>query len=75
MHIAVRCFASLARYAPAQAEGYELSPGASVAELIAALGIPSSEIKLVFVNGNHVEPGAVLAEGDRVGLFPAVGGG
>lgn len=75
MNITIKCFASLARFTPADADAFPLAPGETVAELIARLGIPPEEIKLVFVNGNHVEVGTVLTPGDRVGLFPAVGGG
>lgn len=75
MNITIKCFASLSRFTPADAEGYTADPGMTVAALINRLGIPPEEIKLVFVNGSHVEPSATLAEGDRVGLFPAVGGG
>jgi sulfur-carrier protein len=39
------------------------------------LGIPPGEVKLRFVNGKQAKDDQVLAEGDRVGLFPPVGGG
>jgi molybdopterin converting factor small subunit len=39
------------------------------------LNIPSDQIKLVFLNGEHVDPDAVLKEGSRLGVFPPVGGG
>jgi sulfur carrier protein ThiS len=75
MPIVLKCFASLARCSPPDAEAYPLAPGETVASLVARLGIPPDELKLVFVNGNHVELTALLRDGDRVGLFPAVGGG
>lgn len=75
MNIAIKCFASLSRFTPPDADAYPMEPGLTVAGLIARLGIPPAEIKLVFVNGSHVEQDAPLADGDRVGLFPAVGGG
>jgi molybdopterin converting factor small subunit len=33
------------------------------------------EIKVAFVNGKHAHMRTQLQEGDRVALFPAVGGG
>ena len=42
---------------------------------MARLGIPPEELKLVFLNGLHAGLDAALKDGDRVGLFPAVGGG
>lgn len=75
MHIELRGFATLAVYVPRNAEDYALADGASVAGLISGLGIPPAEVKIIFVNGVRCEPDRVLLDGDRVGLFPAVGGG
>ena len=75
MPITLKCFASLARFSPPDAEAHAIAPGETVASLVARLGIPPDELKLVFVNGDHVELATVLRDGDRVGLFPAVGGG
>ena len=44
-------------------------------ELVRRLDIPLEEIKLVFVNGAAASLDTVLADGDRVGIFPPVGGG
>ncbi|MEJ5242344.1 MAG: MoaD/ThiS family protein [Desulfomicrobiaceae bacterium] len=74
MRIAVKCFATLARFAP-PAGFVELSEGARVLDLLAALGIPESEVKLVFRNNRHTAVETALADGDEVRLFPAVGGG
>lgn len=75
MNITIKCFASLSRFTPPDAESYALAPGDSVASVVARLGIPPEELKLVFVNGAHSALETPLADGDRVGLFPAVGGG
>ncbi|MBZ4685710.1 MAG: thiamine S protein [Desulfomicrobiaceae bacterium] len=74
MRIAIKCFATLARFAPS-AGVVELPEGARVLDLLAALGIPESEVKLVFRNNRHTAVETVLADGDEVRLFPAVGGG
>jgi molybdopterin converting factor small subunit len=75
MNITIKCFASLSRFSPPDAEAFAIAPGETAADLVARLGIPPAELKLVFINGAHVELDAKLADGDRVGLFPAVGGG
>jgi len=75
MHVAIRCFASLSRFTPPDAEAFSAAPGETVGQLAQRLGIPPVDLKLVFINGAHVELNAKLADGDRVGLFPAVGGG
>jgi sulfur carrier protein ThiS len=46
-----------------------------VADILAGLGIASQEVKIIMVNGVHAKPDRELQDGDRVGLFPAVGGG
>jgi len=72
--IEVRCFASLAKHNPAG--GYTKLPASGTAgDLIRTLGIADGEVAIVFVNGAHATEGTALRDGDRVGLFPAVGGG
>jgi len=75
MNITIKCFATLSRFTPPDAEAFAITPGETAADLVARLGIPPADLKLVFINGAHVELDARLADGDRVGLFPAVGGG
>ena len=72
--IEVRCFASLAKHSPAG--GYvEIDATATAGDLIRALGISDGEVAIIFVNGAHATETTALQGGDRVGLFPAVGGG
>ncbi|MBU1001611.1 MAG: MoaD/ThiS family protein [Proteobacteria bacterium] len=75
MIISVKCFATLAKFQPKDSDGFELGDGTSVAGLIEVLGIDPAEVKIIFLNGKHRAPEAIIAPGDRVGLFPAVGGG
>ena len=75
MHITIKCFATLSRFTPKDADAFSVTPGESVGSVVARLGIPLGELKLVFVNGAHCALDTPLADGDRVGLFPAVGGG
>lgn len=74
MQIELKCFASLACYAPVG--GYITVPdGSTVATVITALSVPLAEVKIIFINGVHAEPESPLHDGDRLGLIPAVGGG
>lgn len=75
MRISVKCFATLAKHTPPGADRFEIADGATVAGLVAALGIASSEVKIVFLDGVAAAPDAALRDGCRVGIFPAVGGG
>jgi len=72
--IEVRCFASLAQHAPPGGHAQLADPG-TVSDLIRALGIPAGEVAIIFINGAHAVEATALRDGDRVGLFPAVGGG
>jgi molybdopterin converting factor small subunit len=74
-HIEVKMYASLKCVEPPEADRYPIAPGTTVADLQKVLGIDTVRVKLIFVNGVRSEPGRVLNDGDRVGLFPAVGGG
>jgi sulfur carrier protein ThiS len=73
--IELKLYASLAAYRSPEADRFPLPPAATAEALLAKLGIPPGEVKLIFVNGVRVDPDARLHPGDRVGLFPAVGGG
>jgi molybdopterin synthase sulfur carrier subunit len=49
---------------------------ATISDLVTKLSLAPGEIHLVMVNARAVnDREAPLAEGDRVGLFPPVGGG
>lgn len=75
MPIALKCYATLARRQPPDAASFPVRPGETVRALMARLDIPADQVAIVMLNGKSVELGAALADGDRLGLFPAVGGG
>lgn len=79
MALKVLLSASLRRHVPGYDPmvGLDLphAPGMSVADLLAGLGLAPQEVKIIMVNGVHADAQRPLADGDRVGLFPAVGGG
>ena len=73
--IQIKLFATLRQFAPPDADKYRIEPGMSIQNLLKQLGIPEKKAKLVFVNGVKVNLTAVLNGGERVGMFPPVGGG
>ena len=79
MPIEVRLFATLRRYAPAEAVNGVFSAdgqaGCTVAELLEKIKIPAEEVHLIMVNGVGSKLETFLSAGDRVGLFPPIGGG
>jgi molybdopterin converting factor small subunit len=74
MEVQVRCFATLGKYTPAD-NRLRLESGSTVRDLVHRLGIPEGEVKIIFIHGEQAAWESRLSDQDRVGLFPAVGGG
>ncbi|MFW5488654.1 MAG: MoaD/ThiS family protein [Desulfovibrio sp.] len=74
MKITVKCFATLSDRQPENDSEYDFR-GSTLGDLLAELAIDQDEVALLFVNNLHSEPKRELVEGDRVGIFPPVGGG
>ena len=78
MRIEVRLFATLRRHALSAAGGVlavEVPEGCKAADAIAQLGIDADEVHVLMVNGVIGRLDQVRVGGDRLGLFPPVGGG
>ena len=79
MQVQVRLFGTLREHLPGVRAGQwhtaNLTENATVADLLAELGVPSDDTKQAFVNDVAVEFTHVLREGDLVGVFPPVSGG
>jgi molybdopterin synthase sulfur carrier subunit len=79
MEVTLNLFATLARYMPNKAKGnscvLEVSEGTRVGDVLKALKIPTAKVRLVFLNGVHARGDETLRDGDRVGIFPPIGGG
>ena len=78
IRIDLKLFVNLARFHPGDTSGsgpHEVAEDTRVDQLIRDLGMEQDLVKLIFVNGRKALPDQVLADGDRVGLFPPVGGG
>jgi molybdopterin converting factor small subunit len=74
-HIQIKLFASLKKFMPANAENYAIETGTPVHKLLQQLGIPEDKFKLVFIDGVRADLTSTLKGGERVGIFPPVGGG
>lgn len=75
MNIELKCYANLAEHAPEDAGCLACRDGETVADLLKRIGLAPEDVKIIFVNGVKADLDRTLADGDRVGLFPAVGGG
>lgn len=75
IHISLRLFASLTKRMPETPDRFAVSPGATVGEVLSGLNITEEDARLVFINNIRAELTSVLQDGDRLGVFPPVGGG
>ena len=75
IHIQIKLFASLSQYEPEAPERHPIAPKTSVSDMLEHLGAPCDEAKLIFVNNRRGKLSTILKDGDRVGIFPPVGGG
>ena len=74
-YISIKLFATLSRYTPASADKYPVLTGTTVRNLLKELGVPENDAKLIFINGIKRDLPFSLHGGERVGIFPPVGGG
>jgi len=77
MQIELRIFGNLREYIKPAENPLQvaLHKGATVLDLLKAVGIPRDKIKVIFVNARQENSHYLLHEGDRVGIFPPSGGG
>jgi len=77
--VEVRLYAGLRRYYPDGQSGdaltMEFGDQAKLGDIIDRLKIPRQEVSVLMVNGKWEKEDYPLKEGDRVGLFPLIGGG
>ena len=62
-------------YNPSEGAEFLLNRKTTVSELCKLMNIPMAKIKIVMVNGKSESFDYELQGGERVGLFPPVGGG
>ncbi len=77
MKVNLKCFSKLVDPGTCEfsdSTAYDLDDGHTVKDLVARAGIDRQEVKIAFVNNRIVGLDAQLAEGDQVGLAPAIGG-
>ena len=77
--VEVRLYANLRDLHPEAGKDGELTitleNHTDVGTLIAILNLPRKEISLVMVNGKYQKDDYILKDGDRIGIFPLIGGG
>ena len=77
MKVDLRCFSKLANQKTCnfnENTSYDVDNGHTVEDLVKRAGISREDVKIAFVNSRIVDLDTTLADGDRVGLAPAIGG-
>jgi molybdopterin converting factor small subunit len=77
MKVNLKCFSTLANPVNCdfkESTIYEMEDGHTVEDLVRHAGIDGQDVKVAFVNSRIVDLDTRLADGDQVGLAPAVGG-
>ena len=74
-NITIKLFATLKAFTPSSSDNYPIEPGTTIRHLLKLLGVPEDEIKLIFIDGVKGNLTSRLHGGERVGIFPPVGGG
>jgi len=75
IHIDLKLFATLADKTPPEADRFPVPRGSTVGQVLEKLGMTPETAKLIFVNGVRQPLDYRLHDGDRVGIFPPIGGG
>lgn len=84
MNITFKLFATLTDYLPADARrsnqvALDVSPDATISQIIEPFGLPAKLVHLVLVNGKYIAPenrmSTTLVEGDVLAIWPPIAGG
>lgn len=77
MNIVLKLYGNLKKFAPAKKENapVEIAQDTTIAELLARLGVPDSQIAMCAVNDDVVDLATILREGDVLEIFEPVSGG
>jgi molybdopterin synthase sulfur carrier subunit len=73
--IQLKLFATLREFTPPSADNFIIDQGTRICDLLDQINMPREKAKLIFINGVKAELTTVLEGGERVGIFPPVGGG
>ncbi|SFQ99653.1 Sulfur carrier protein ThiS (thiamine biosynthesis) [Desulfoscipio geothermicus DSM 3669] len=79
MRIEVRVFSGLEKFLPNKSFGeplpVELPEGGTIRDLLLKIGIPKDHVFTILVDGKHRSFDYTVRDGERISLFPPVGGG
>jgi molybdopterin converting factor small subunit len=53
----------------------EIEAGETIRQMLERLGVPPEQTRIIFVNNRSADLSYALEGGERVAIFPAIGGG
>ncbi len=74
-YIQIKLFADLSAYTPPGADNFPIEAGTTVRRLLEDNQIPTEKVRLVFINNTKRDLDSTLRGGERVAIFPPIGGG
>jgi molybdopterin converting factor small subunit len=74
-YIQIKLFADLSAYTPPSADHFPIEAGTTVKRLLEGIRVPTEKVRLVFINNVKKDLDSTLRGGERVGIFPPIGGG
>jgi molybdopterin converting factor small subunit len=79
MKVRVKLHAILRKFLPAGSEDntavVEIADGATVADVVAKLGIPEKHAGMLVCGDDYLQPTTKLADGQEFSIFPPIAGG
>jgi len=75
VRVEVRLFAYLRKLFPGGFHDIELAEESTLEDIINVLELTEEKSLIIMVNGRREEITKTLRDGDRIGIFPPVGGG
>ncbi len=74
--VQVNLYATLRKYVDGAASiEVEIEAGQSVEGVLKQLGVPPDQTRIIFVNNRAAGLSRSLQGGEKIGVFPAIGGG
>lgn len=75
VHIQIKLFAGLNTVGTTTGDNYPINAGITVRQLLEEIQIPLDKVRLIFIDNVRGELDSTLKGGERVGIFPPIGGG
>ena len=75
VHIQIKLYADLNKFSPPYPDNYPIQKGITIQQLLEKIHLPTDKVRLIFINNVKGDLHSILKGGERVGIFPPIGGG